>query len=106
MFAIFAGAAALCTLSRVWAGDAQAPVDYSKIAPEDLVKNTPKSQLTNPYKDTQADVVAQGGQFLLSYACSGCHGAGGAGGMCPPLTTAIWASGGQDPPSFRLAPSR
>jgi len=103
MFAIFAGAAALCTLGRVWAGDAPAaPVDYTKIAPADLVKNTPKGQLTNPYKDTQADVVAQGGQFLLSYSCSGCHGGGGGGGMCPPLTNDIWVYGGDDDTLFRL----
>jgi mono/diheme cytochrome c family protein len=103
MFAIFAGAAALCTLGRVWAGDAPAaPVDYTKIAPADLVKNTPKGQLTNPYKDTQPDVVAQGGQFLLSYSCSGCHGGGGGGGMCPPLTNDIWVYGGDDDTLFRL----
>jgi hypothetical protein len=30
---------------------------------DDLVKNTPKGKLANPYKDTQADVVAQGGSF-------------------------------------------
>ena len=103
MFAIFAGAAALCTLGRVWAGDAPAaPVDYTKIAPADLVKNTPKGQLTNPYKDTQADVVAQGGQFLLNYSCSGCHGGGGGGGMCPPLTNDIWVYGGDDDTLFRL----
>jgi mono/diheme cytochrome c family protein len=103
MFAIFAGAAALCTLGRVWAGDAPAaPVDYTKIAPADLVKNTPKGQLTNPYKDTQADVVAQGGQFLQSYSCSGCHGGGGGGGMCPPLTNDIWVYGGDDDTLFRL----
>src|SRR5258705_2721767 len=60
----------------------------------DLVKNTPKGQLTNPYKDTQADIVAEGGQFLLSYSCSGCHGGGGGGGMCPPLTNDTWVYGG------------
>jgi mono/diheme cytochrome c family protein len=102
MVAIFAGVTALCTLGRVWAVDAQAPVDYTKISPIDLVKNTPKGQLTNPYKDTQADVVAQGGQFLLTYSCSGCHGGGGGGGMCPPLTNDIWVYEGDDDTLFRL----
>jgi mono/diheme cytochrome c family protein len=100
--AIFAGVTALCALGRVWAGDARAPVDYTKISPMDLVNNTPKGQLTNPYKDTQADAVAQGGQFLSSYACSGCHGGGGGGGMCPPLTNDTWVYGGDDDTLFRL----
>jgi mono/diheme cytochrome c family protein len=102
MIAVFAGVAALCTLGRVWADDAPAAVDYTKIPPLDLVKNTPQGKLTNPYKDTQADVVAQGGQFLLSYSCSGCHGGGGGGGMCPPLTNDIWVYGGDDDTLFRL----
>jgi mono/diheme cytochrome c family protein len=101
MIAIFAGVTALCTLGRVWADDAQAQVD-TKISPMDLVKNTPKGKLTNPYKDTQADVVAQGGQFMLSYSCSGCHGGGGGGGMCPPLTNDTWVYGGDDDTLFRL----
>src|ERR1700676_3810764 len=102
MIAVFAGVTALCTLGRVWADDAQAPVDYTKISPLDLVKNTPKGKLTNPYKDTQADIVAQGGHFMLSYSCSGCHGGGGGGGMCPPLTNDIWVYGGDDDTLFRL----
>ncbi|HEY4445491.1 MAG TPA: c-type cytochrome [Steroidobacteraceae bacterium] len=102
MIAIFAGVTALCTLGRVWAGDAQAPVDYTKISPIDLVKKTPKGQLTNPYKDTQADIVAEGGQLLGSYSCSGCHGGGGGGGMCPPLTNDTWVYDGDDDTLFRL----
>ena len=61
----------------VWAGGEAANVDYTKVSPADLVKSTPKGQLVNPYKDTQADVVAEGGKLLLSYSCSGCHGGGG-----------------------------
>jgi mono/diheme cytochrome c family protein len=102
MVAIFAGVTALCTLGRVWAEDTKAPMDYTQISPIDLVKNTPKGKLTNPYKDTQADVVAQGGQFMLSYSCSGCHGGGGGGGMCPPLTNDTWVYGGDDDTLFRL----
>ena len=102
LVAIFAGVMALCTLGRVWADNAAAAVDYTKILPADLVKDTPKGKLVNPYKDTQADVVAQGGQFLLSYSCSGCHGGGGGGGMCPALTNDIWVYGGDDDTLFRL----
>ena len=102
MVAIFAGVTALCTLGRVWAEDTKAPMDYTQISPIDLVKNTPKGKLTNPYKDTQAEVVAQGGQFMLSYSCSGCHGGGGGGGMCPPLTNDTWVYGGDDDTLFRL----
>ncbi len=64
MVAVFAGVATLCSLGRVWADDAPAAVDYTKILPADLVKNTPQGKLVNPYKDTQADVVAEGGKFL------------------------------------------
>ncbi|MFO1466857.1 MAG: c-type cytochrome [Steroidobacteraceae bacterium] len=76
--------------------------DYTKVTPVDLVKSTPRGKLVNPYKDTQEDVVAQGGKFLLSYACSGCHGGGGGGGMCPPLTNDVWVYGGDDDTLFRL----
>jgi mono/diheme cytochrome c family protein len=97
---VFAVATAMGVLGRVWAADPA--VDYTKILPPDLVKNTPKGKLVNPYKDTQADVVAQGEQFLRSYGCSGCHGGNGGGGMCPPLTNDIWVYGGDDDTLFRL----
>jgi mono/diheme cytochrome c family protein len=99
---ILAGVAALCTLGGVWADDTQTPVDYTTILPTDLIKNTPKGKLVNPYKDTQADIVAQGGKFLASYSCSGCHGGGGGGGLCPPLTNDTWIYGGDDDTLFRL----
>jgi mono/diheme cytochrome c family protein len=99
--AIFAGVTVLCSLGQVWA-DGPAAVDYAKILPADLAKNTPKGKLVNPYKDTRADIVAEGGKLLLSYSCSGCHGGGGGGGMCPPLTNDIWVYGGDDDTLFRL----
>ena len=102
MLAIFAGVAALCALGRVWAADAPAAVDYTKISPVDLVKQTPKGKLSNPYKDTQADIVAQGEQLFRSYSCSGCHGGNAGGGMCPPLTNDTWVYGGDDDTLFRL----
>src|SRR5580698_368263 len=96
MMAVFAGAAALYALEQVWADAPAASVDYTKIAPVDLIKDAPKGSLTNPYKDTQEDIVAQGGKLLQQYACSGCHGGGGGGGMCPPLTNDTWVYGGDD----------
>jgi mono/diheme cytochrome c family protein len=102
LFVTLTGATTLCTLRTVWADAAQAPPDYSKITPAELVKDTPKGKLVNPYKDTQADAVAAGGQFLLSYSCSGCHGGGGGGGMCPPLINDTWVYGGDDDTLFRL----
>jgi mono/diheme cytochrome c family protein len=89
-------------LGKVLAAGAPPTVDYTKILPADLVKNTPKGKLTNPYKDTQADIVAEGQHLLLSYGCNGCHGGGGGGGMCPPLINDTWVYGGDDDTLFRL----
>ena len=83
-------------------GAGPAKVDYTKVTPLDLVKNTPKGKLVNPYKDTQAAIVAQGSQFFQSYSCSGCHGGGGGGGICPPLINGVWIYGGSDDTLFRL----
>ena len=96
-------AAAIGVLGKGWAaGSEDTAVDYTKIVPSDLVKNTPKGKLVNPYKDTQADVVAQGQAFFRNYSCSGCHGGNGGGGMCPALTNDIWIYGGDDDTLFRL----
>jgi mono/diheme cytochrome c family protein len=88
--------------NRVWADGGAAPVDYTKIAPRDLVAKTPKGKLVNPYKDTQADVVAQGEELFRSYSCSGCHGGNAGGGMCPAITNDVWVYGGDDDTLFRL----
>jgi mono/diheme cytochrome c family protein len=101
--ATVAAVTALGTLDTAWTDEAgKTPVDYTKILPVDLVKSTPKGKLVNPYKDTQADIVAQGGRLFQSYSCSGCHGGGGGGGMGPPLTNDIWIYGGDDDTLFRL----
>lgn len=63
---------------------------------------TPKGQLKNPYSDSDAAVVEAGQKLYMSYACSGCHGGTGGGGMCPPLTNDIWVYGGDDDTLFRL----
>lgn len=96
-------AIALPALNGASAEDAQATsIDYTKVSPLELVKSTPKGKLMNPYKDTQADVVAQGGKLFQSYSCSGCHGGGGGGGMGPALTNDTWIYGGDDDTLFRL----
>lgn len=77
-------------------------VDYTKITPPDLVKQTPKGQLVNPYNDTQADIVADGQHLFLDYSCNGCHGGGGGGGICPPLSNDVWVYEGDDDTLFRL----
>lgn len=101
--AIFAVITALAILGGASAEDAQkTAIDYSRISPEELVKSTPKGKLVNPYRDTQPDVVAEGGRLFQSYSCSGCHGGGGGGGMGPPLTNDIWVYGGDDDTLFRL----
>jgi mono/diheme cytochrome c family protein len=104
VFAAFASVAMIATLGRALADApaASGSTDYSKIAPTDLVKQTPKGQIKNPYKDTQTDIVAQGETLFRSYSCSGCHGGSGGGGMCPPLTNDVWVYGGDDDTLFRL----
>jgi mono/diheme cytochrome c family protein len=74
----------------------------AKMTPIELVDKTPKGKLTNPYKDTDADIVEQGQTLFRNYSCSGCHGGTGGGGMCPPLTNDTWVYGGDDDTLFRL----
>jgi mono/diheme cytochrome c family protein len=84
------------------AAAAAGAVDYAKISPQDLIASTPQGKLVNPYKDTQADIVAEGSTNFQNFACSGCHGGGGGGGMCPPLINDTWVYGGDDDTLFRL----
>jgi mono/diheme cytochrome c family protein len=107
VFTAFVAVGTLASLGlvRADAPGAAAPAsntDYTKISPVDLVKQTPKGQIKDPYKDTQADIVAQGETLFRSYSCSGCHGGSGGGGMCPPLTNDTWVYGGDDDTLFRL----
>ena len=81
---------------------AQTSTDFTKISPSNLVANTPKGKLANPYKDKQASIVAEGSTLFRSYSCSGCHGGNGGGGICPPLTNGVWIYGGDDDTLFRL----
>lgn len=55
----------------------------------------------NPHAD-DADAVAKGKNLFVSKACSGCHGAGGGGGMCPPVINDTWIYGSDDTTLFNL----
>jgi mono/diheme cytochrome c family protein len=94
-------AGATYTLRTAMAADAPKAGDINA-KPTDVVASTPKGQLKNPYKESQADIVAQGEHLFLSYSCNGCHGGGGGGGMCPPLTNDTWVYDGDDDTLFRL----
>jgi mono/diheme cytochrome c family protein len=72
------------------------------MTPVERADATPQGKLKNPYSDTDAAVVESGQKLYMSYACSGCHGGTGGGGMCPPLTNDIWVYGGDDDTLFRL----
>ena len=79
-----------------------APADTGTVSAMDLVSQTSKGNLHNPYNDSQSDIVSQGATLFRSYPCSGCHGGNAGGGMCPPLTTSDWIYGGDDDSLFRL----
>jgi len=104
------GVVAVCAMAAgiVLLGESRAAdgvpdgADFTKVSVLDLVNHTPKGKLKNPYSDSQADIVTQGGQILLNYGCNGCHGGGGGGGMCPALINDIWVYGGDDDTLFRL----
>ena len=100
--ACFAAAGTTYTLSVAMAADAAKPVDFANTKPGDVVAGAAKGTLKNPYKETQADIVAAGEHLFLSYSCNGCHGGGGGGGMCPPLTNDTWVYDGDDDTLFRL----
>lgn len=93
---------AVSALHRGWTSPQSAPIDYASTPPLQVVKEVPKGQLHNPYKDTDKDIVAQGRTQFNGYSCSGCHGGDGGGGMCPPLTNGVWIYGGDDDTLFRL----
>jgi mono/diheme cytochrome c family protein len=93
---------AVLALRVSWADGLPAPVNFAKISAIDLVNRTAKGGLHNPYKDSQANIVAQGKTLFRSYPCAACHGENAGGGMCPPLTTSDWIYGGDDDTLFRL----
>lgn len=103
---VLAGVVAVCAATAVYAedkpgGDA-APVAGSAMTPIERVQSTPKGKLKNPYKDDNAEIVAEGQKIFMRSGCNGCHGGNGGGGMCPPLTNDTWVYGGDDDTLFRL----
>jgi mono/diheme cytochrome c family protein len=79
-----------------------APAAGSTMTPVQRADSAPKGSLKNPYNDSDAAIVASGKTLYFNYACSGCHGGAGGGGMCPPLTDGVWIYGGDDDTLFRL----
>jgi len=84
------------------AGAQAAPAGAKTMPPVERADATPKGQLKNPYSDSDAAIIASGKTLYFGYACSGCHGGAGGGGMCPPLTDGVWIYGGDDDTLFRL----
>jgi mono/diheme cytochrome c family protein len=101
----FASAAALLTFgmqhaARAQSGDAKPAA--AAAAPAAGGKNEHGLDIVkNPYTD-KADAIAQGKELFVSMACSGCHGAGGGGGMCPPVINDTWVYGSDDTTLFNL----
>ena len=96
-----------------WSSEAQPPTAAAAAtavpaAPSGAMKpvqradSTPQGKLKNPYSDSDKAIVDSGNQLYLKYACSGCHGGTGGGGICPPLTDGVWIYGGDDDTLFRL----
>jgi len=96
-------AAAPASASAAKAGAQASPPSSGKtMTPVERADSIPQGQLKNPYSDSDAAIVASGKNLYFNYACSGCHGGAGGGGMCPPLTDGVWIYGGDDDTLFRL----
>jgi mono/diheme cytochrome c family protein len=71
-----------------------------------LAQKSKVGTLVNPYQakeDAHDQTLADEGHKLFGgYGCPGCHGFGGGGGMCPPITNGIWIYGDADDTLFRL----
>ena len=81
------------------------PPDSNNAAPPAAAETTQTPSKTtahglpvvkNPYGPTDAKTIAEGKELFVSAACSGCHGAGGGGGMCPPVINSTWVYGSDD----------
>lgn len=75
--------------------------DADIVSPLDLVANTAKGELKNPYTDNP-QAIAEGRRLFLANSCNGCHGGTGGGGMGPPLSNAVWVFGPDDDTLYRL----
>jgi len=78
----------------------------AKGSPLALAQTAKVGTLVNPYQakeDAHDQALADEGHKLFSnYGCPGCHGLGGGGGMCPPITNGVWIYGDSDDTLFRL----
>ena len=74
--------------------------------PTALAQGSKLGTLVNPYQakeDAHDQALADEGHKLFgNYGCPGCHGFGGGGGMCPPITNGVWIYGDKDDTLFRL----
>ncbi len=75
-------------------------------APIPLAQGSKVGTLVNPYQakeDAHDQALADEGHKLFgNFGCPGCHGFGGGGGMCPPITNGVWIYGDKDDTLFRL----
>jgi mono/diheme cytochrome c family protein len=55
----------------------------------------------NPYQN-DPKAIEEGKKIWFSVGCTGCHGAGGGGGMCPSVVDDAWVFGSDDDTLFRL----
>lgn len=87
--------AALAAQIDAWSNAAEV------VSPLELVADTAKGGLKNPYTD-DPKAIAEGRTLYLANSCNGCHGGTGGGGMGPPLSNAVWVYGPDDDTLFRL----
>jgi mono/diheme cytochrome c family protein len=80
--------------------------DAASESPTKLAEGSKLGALVNPYQakeDAHDQATADEGHKLFgNYGCPGCHGFGGGGGMCPPITNGVWIYGDKDDTLFRL----
>lgn len=96
-FAAACSAAALAAFQH----DARAQTDAAKPAAAGGKNDHGLDIVKNPYTGN-AEAIAKGKDLFVSKACSGCHGAGGGGGMCPPVVNDTWVYGSDDTTLFNL----
>ncbi len=87
-------------------GAATAEVAGAAGTPLAMAQKTKVGTLVNPYQakeDAHDQALADEGHKLFEgFGCPGCHGDGGGGGMCPPITNGVWIYGDADDTLFRL----
>lgn len=96
------GGALVCEAAPAPPGASSAPKGTALA----LAQTAKVGTLKNPYQakeDAHDKTLAEEGHKLFGgFGCPGCHGFGGGGGMCPPITNGIWIYGDSDDTLFRL----